>query len=66
MKIIFAGTPDFAAVALQKMIDTEYEIIAVYSEDIAGLRRDFIEAGMLKRDKRGSVYWVSEVEQETA
>jgi methionyl-tRNA formyltransferase len=32
LKIIFAGTPDFAAVALQKLIDTEYEIIAVYTQ----------------------------------
>lgn len=31
-KIIFAGTPDFAAVALQKLINEQYEIIAVYTQ----------------------------------
>jgi predicted transcriptional regulator len=40
-------------------------IIAKYSEDIAGLRRDLIEAGMLKRDKRGSAYWVAEPESQS-
>ena len=32
LKIIFAGTPDFAAIALQKLIDAQYEIIAVYTQ----------------------------------
>jgi len=32
LKIIFAGTPDFAAAALQKIIDAQYEIIAVYTQ----------------------------------
>ena len=32
LKIIFAGTPDFAAVALQKLIDNGYEIVAVYTQ----------------------------------
>jgi len=34
LKIIFAGTPDFAAVALQKLIDQhpQYEIVAVYTQ----------------------------------
>ena len=32
LRIIFAGTPDFAAVALQKLLDEQYEIIAVYTQ----------------------------------
>ncbi|MFB2538660.1 methionyl-tRNA formyltransferase [Acinetobacter sp. c3-l95] len=32
MKIIFAGTPDFAATALQALIDSQHEIIAVYTQ----------------------------------
>ncbi|MGD8784996.1 MAG: methionyl-tRNA formyltransferase [Thioalkalispiraceae bacterium] len=32
LKIIFAGTPDFAATALQKLLDEQYEIIAVYTQ----------------------------------
>ena len=32
LKIIFAGTPDFASTALQKLIDEHYEIIAVYTQ----------------------------------
>jgi methionyl-tRNA formyltransferase len=32
LNIIFAGTPDFAAAALQKLIDAQYRIIAVYTQ----------------------------------
>ena len=32
MKIIFAGTPEFAAVALKALIATEHEIVAVYTQ----------------------------------
>lgn len=32
LKIIFMGTPDFAAVALQALIDSPHEIVAVYSQ----------------------------------
>jgi methionyl-tRNA formyltransferase len=32
MKIIFAGTPDFAVPALQTLIDSEHEICAVYTQ----------------------------------
>lgn len=32
LKIIFAGTPDFAAVALQKLLDEKYDIIAIYTQ----------------------------------
>lgn len=32
LRIIFAGTPDFAAVALQALIDSEHEVIAVYTQ----------------------------------
>ena len=32
MKIIFAGTPEFAAVALDALLKTEHEIIAVYTQ----------------------------------
>ena len=32
MRIIFAGTPDFAVPILQKLIDSEHEVIAVYTQ----------------------------------
>ena len=32
MKIIFAGTPDFAVPALQMLLDSEHEIIGVYTQ----------------------------------
>lgn len=32
MKIIFAGTPDFAAVALQALIDSAHDVVAVYTQ----------------------------------
>jgi methionyl-tRNA formyltransferase len=32
LKIIFAGTPEFAAVHLQALIDSEHNVIAVYSQ----------------------------------
>lgn len=32
MKIIFAGTPDFAVPALQMLIDSDYDVIAVYTQ----------------------------------
>ncbi len=32
MKIIFAGTPDFSAVALKTLLNSEHEVIAVYTQ----------------------------------
>ena len=32
LKVIFAGTPDFAAEALQALIDSRHEVIAVYTQ----------------------------------
>lgn len=32
MRIIFMGTPDFAAVALQGFIDSKHDVVAVYSQ----------------------------------
>ena len=32
MKIIFAGTPEFAAVALNTLLDSEHEVIVVYTQ----------------------------------
>lgn len=32
MKIIFAGTPDFAVPALQMLLDSEHEVVAVYTQ----------------------------------
>jgi len=32
LKIVYAGTPDFAAVALQALIDSPHEIIAAYTQ----------------------------------
>ena len=32
MKIIFAGTPDFSVIALQALLDSEHEVIGVYTQ----------------------------------
>lgn len=32
MKLIFAGTPDFAAIALNALINTQHDIVAVYTQ----------------------------------
>lgn len=32
MRIVFMGTPDFAAASLQKLIDEHYEIVAVFTQ----------------------------------
>ena len=32
LKVVFAGTPEFAALHLQALIDSEHEVIAVYSQ----------------------------------
>jgi len=32
VKIIFAGTPEFAATALAALLRTEHEIVAVYTQ----------------------------------
>ena len=32
MKTIFAGTPDFAAVALKALLNSPHEIVAVYTQ----------------------------------
>lgn len=32
MKIVFMGTPDFAAVSLKKLIDEKYDIVGVFSQ----------------------------------
>jgi methionyl-tRNA formyltransferase len=32
MKIIFAGTPDFAVPSLQKLLDLGHDICAVYTQ----------------------------------
>ena len=32
MRIIFAGTPDFAAVALAALLESEHEVVAVYTQ----------------------------------
>ena len=32
LRIIFAGTPDFAAVALKALLDSDHEVVAVYTQ----------------------------------
>ncbi len=34
LKIIFAGTPEFAAEALDALLKTEHEIVAVYTQSL--------------------------------
>ncbi|WP_299182267.1 methionyl-tRNA formyltransferase [uncultured Neptuniibacter sp.] len=41
LRIIFAGTPDFAAANLQALLDSEHEVIAVYTQpDKKGKRKN--------------------------
>ena len=41
LRIIFAGTPDFAAESLRALLDTEHEVIAVYTQpDKKGKRKN--------------------------
>ncbi len=41
LRIVFAGTPDFAAVNLQAILDSEHEVIAVYTQpDKKGKRKN--------------------------
>ena len=43
-----------AAVYTEKEVNT---ILRRFNEDVAGLRRDLIDAGMLARERDGSKYW---------
>ena len=50
MKIIFAGTPDFAVPALQMLIDSEHQICAVYTQpDRPSGRGKKLTAGPVKQ-----------------
>ncbi len=50
MKIIFAGTPDFAVPALQMLIDSEHQICAVYTQpDRPSGRGKKLTAGAVKQ-----------------
>ena len=49
MKIIFAGTPDFAVPALQMLLDSEHEVLAVYTQpDRPAGRGRKLQAGPVK------------------
>ncbi|NOQ64017.1 MAG: methionyl-tRNA formyltransferase [Methyloprofundus sp.] len=49
MKIIFAGTPDFAVPALQVLLDSEHEVVAVYTQpDRPSGRGRRLQAGPVK------------------
>ena len=50
LRIIFAGTPDFAAEALEALIDTSHEIVAVYTQpDRPAGRGRKLKPGPVKR-----------------
>ncbi|MCK5663276.1 MAG: methionyl-tRNA formyltransferase, partial [Thiotrichaceae bacterium] len=50
MKIIFAGTPDFAVPALQMLLDSEHEVLAVYTQpDRPAGRGRKLQPGPVKR-----------------
>ena len=36
MRIVFMGTPDFAAASLKKLIDEKYDIAAVFTQPEIG------------------------------
>ena len=41
LRIVFAGTPDFAAYNLQALLDSEHQVIAVYTQpDKKGKRKN--------------------------
>ena len=49
MKIVFAGTPDFAVPALQMLLDSEHEVLAVYTQpDRPAGRGRKLQAGPVK------------------
>ena len=50
LKIVFAGTPEFAATALQALLKTEHEIVAVYTQpDRKAGRGQIITASAVKQ-----------------
>ncbi|WP_340681069.1 methionyl-tRNA formyltransferase [Paraglaciecola sp.] len=50
LKIIFAGTPEFAAIHLQALIDSEHQIVAVYSQpDRPAGRGNKLQASAVKK-----------------
>lgn len=50
LKIIFAGTPDFAAAHLQALIDSQHEVIAVYTKpDAVAGRGNKLRASPVKQ-----------------
>ncbi|MDC9729632.1 MAG: methionyl-tRNA formyltransferase [Methyloprofundus sp.] len=50
MRIIFAGTPDFAVPALQAILDSEHEVVAVYTQpDRPAGRGRKLQAGPVKQ-----------------
>jgi methionyl-tRNA formyltransferase len=50
LKVIFAGTPEFAALHLQALIDSEHEIVAVYSQpDRPAGRGNKLQASAVKQ-----------------
>ena len=50
LKVIFAGTPEFAAIHLQALIDSEHEIVAVYSQpDRPAGRGNKLQASAVKQ-----------------
>ncbi len=50
LRVIFAGTPDFAAEALEALIDTSHEIVAVYTQpDRPAGRGRKLKPGPVKR-----------------
>ena len=50
LKIVFAGTPDFAALHLQALIDSNHQVIAVYSQpDRPAGRGKKLQASPVKR-----------------
>ena len=50
LKIVFAGTPDFAAVHLQALIDSEHDVVAVYSQpDRPAKRGKKLQASAVKQ-----------------
>jgi methionyl-tRNA formyltransferase len=50
LKLIFAGTPEFAAIHLQALIDSEHQIVAVYSQpDRPAGRGNKLQASAVKK-----------------
>lgn len=57
LKLIFAGTPDFSAIHLSALIESEHQLIAVYTQpDRPAGRGKKLQASPVKKTGPGTGY----------